>query len=46
MRTILARTLWNFDLRMADESRNWLDQKNYNLWEKPPLKVLLTPVKK
>ncbi|KAM0819713.1 putative cytochrome p450 monooxygenase protein [Seiridium cardinale] len=44
MRTILARTLWNFDPKIADESLNWLAQKNYNLWKKSPLKAYLTPV--
>ncbi|KAI1865447.1 uncharacterized protein JN550_008204 [Neoarthrinium moseri] len=44
MRTILARMLWNFDLRIADESRHFLDQRNFNLWEKGALKTYLTPV--
>lgn len=44
MRIILARVLWNFDLRLADESRDWLSrQKIYLLWEKSPLYVYLTP---
>lgn len=44
MRTILARTLWNFDLKIADESLRWVDQKNYSLWDKPSLSAYATPV--
>lgn len=45
MRLILARILWAFDLRLADDSRDWLrDQKVYTLWDKPALNVYLTPV--
>ncbi|POS74303.1 cytochrome P450 [Diaporthe helianthi] len=44
MRIILARVLWNFDLELAEESRDWLSrQKIYTLWEKSPLYVYLTP---
>lgn len=44
MRIILARVLWNFDLSLADESKDWLRrQKIYLLWEKSPLYVYLTP---
>ncbi|KAG6353910.1 hypothetical protein INS49_005167 [Diaporthe citri] len=44
MRIILARVLWNFDLKLADESKDWLSrQKIYLLWEKSPLYVYLTP---
>ncbi|EFQ31351.1 cytochrome P450 [Colletotrichum graminicola M1.001] len=46
MRLILARVLFNFDLRLADESRGWDEQSQvYTLWEKGPLKVFLTPRK-
>lgn len=45
MRLILARILFVFDLRIADDSKNWLrGQKIYQLWQKPPLNVHLTPV--
>ncbi|KAF9894331.1 hypothetical protein FE257_007834 [Aspergillus nanangensis] len=37
MRVVLARVLWNFDLELCPESRDWKDQKSYLLWEKPPL---------
>ncbi|KAG8158063.1 hypothetical protein KVR01_011824 [Diaporthe batatas] len=43
MRTIMARLIFNFDLKLAPESRGWLDQKVFNLWQKPPLMVHLTP---
>lgn len=44
MRLILARVLWNFDLKLAEDCRNWIgDQKIYFLWEKGPLNVHLTP---
>ncbi|KIW01823.1 uncharacterized protein PV09_06675 [Verruconis gallopava] len=42
MRIILARLLWNFDLELCDESRNWREQKAFILYEKPPLMVKLT----
>ncbi len=45
MRLILARILWNFDLRIADDSRNWLGrQRIYLLWDKGPLNAYLVPV--
>ncbi|ETS74389.1 hypothetical protein PFICI_14255 [Pestalotiopsis fici W106-1] len=44
-RLVLARLLWNFDLRIAEHSREWLNQqKVFNLWNKGPLDVFLTPV--
>lgn len=45
MRTILARVIWNFDMSIAEDSRNWMErQKIYNFWDKGPLNVYLTPV--
>ena len=45
MRLILARLLWNFDMKIADDSRDWVSkQKIYNFWEKGPLNTFLTPV--
>ncbi|KAK4184282.1 Isotrichodermin C-15 hydroxylase [Podospora australis] len=45
MRLILARVLWSFDLRIAEESRDWMiRQRIFNLWEKGALNVYLTPV--
>ncbi|WYZ34560.1 hypothetical protein EsH8_I_000836 [Colletotrichum jinshuiense] len=45
MRMMLARIVWNFDLRLAAESRDWLDHQVYTLWNKPALMVHLTPRK-
>ena len=39
MRIILAKLLWNFDFELRPESENWIDQKVYLLWVKPPLMV-------
>ncbi|KAK9413548.1 putative Cytochrome P450 [Seiridium unicorne] len=45
MRLILAKIIYNFDMKLADESRGWLEtQKLYVIWDKPPLDVYLTPV--
>ncbi|KAK3313180.1 cytochrome P450 [Apodospora peruviana] len=44
MRLILTRILWNFDMRVADDSLDWMSkQRIYNLWKKGPLNVYLTP---
>ncbi|KAJ5204915.1 cytochrome P450 monooxygenase [Penicillium cinerascens] len=43
MRLILALIIYNFDMKIADESRGWIIQKNFLLWQKGPLKVYLTP---
>ncbi|KAK7751071.1 hypothetical protein SLS62_007057 [Diatrype stigma] len=45
MRIILARVLWNFDMKIADESKDWVSkQRVFNLWDKGPLRAFLTPV--
>ncbi|KAI1821973.1 putative cytochrome P450 monooxygenase [Xylaria intraflava] len=46
MRLILAKIVYNFDISLADESRNWIeDQKVYDLsWKAPPLNIHLKPV--
>jgi hypothetical protein len=45
MRLILARILYEFDLRLADDSQHWLHgQRTYGIWDRPPLNVYLTPV--
>ncbi|KAK1996652.1 cytochrome P450 [Colletotrichum falcatum] len=47
MRLILARVLWNFDIKIADNSTDWASrQKIYLLWEKGPLNAYLTPVQR
>jgi hypothetical protein len=43
MRLILALIIFNFDMKIADESRDWIVQKNFLMWQKGPLKVYLTP---
>ncbi|WYZ42535.1 hypothetical protein EsH8_VI_000234 [Colletotrichum jinshuiense] len=44
MRLILARMIWNFDMRLAEESRGWDENSQvYTLWEKGPVNVFLTP---
>ncbi|KAI0025684.1 putative cytochrome P450 [Xylariomycetidae sp. FL0641] len=46
MRLILARIIFDFDLELADDSKNWIEkQKSYALWDRIPLNVHLTPVK-
>lgn len=45
MRVILARLLWNFDLRLCPESEGWHRQYTYTLWEKPPLMCQLRDVR-
>ncbi|KAJ5766345.1 uncharacterized protein N7511_003961, partial [Penicillium nucicola] len=42
IRLILCKLLFNFDITLSPESINWLDQKVYFIWEKPPLMVKLT----
>lgn len=37
MRLILARLLWNFELELCQESKDWKNQKTHYLWEKQPL---------
>ncbi|PVH95604.1 cytochrome P450 [Periconia macrospinosa] len=45
MRFVLASVLLNFDLELADNTV-WTDQNVYNLWDKKPLMIKLTPVGK
>jgi hypothetical protein len=44
MRLILAGTLLSFDLELCEESKGWIDQKVFVLWDKPLLMCRLTPV--
>jgi hypothetical protein len=46
MRLILARVVFNFDIMIADESKNWIDQKVWNLWKKGQLLAYLTPARR
>ncbi|KAJ6088480.1 hypothetical protein N7486_009741 [Penicillium sp. IBT 16267x] len=43
MRLILARMIVNFEIELAEPDSDWIDQKVYNLWEKPPLMLKLIP---
>lgn len=43
MRVILGSVLWHFDIDLVDRDDNWLDQNNYDLWEKKPLYISLKP---
>lgn len=46
MRLIMAKIIFNFDMRLADESRDFYkNSKVYGAWLKPSLMVHLTPVK-
>ncbi|KAI0898217.1 putative cytochrome P450 [Annulohypoxylon nitens] len=46
MRLILAKIVYNFDMSLAADSRDWLqDQKAYIVWDKPPLHVYLKPIR-
>lgn len=44
MRLLLAKVLYNLDLELCDESRDWIDQKVYLLWQKKPLMCRTIPV--
>ncbi|KAK6193011.1 hypothetical protein LQW54_012895 [Pestalotiopsis sp. IQ-011] len=45
MRLILARIIYDFDLKLADDGQDWIKrQKAFPLWDRPPLNVYLTPV--
>ena len=52
MRLVLARMILNFDLKNAEDARDWDPEDNmkymkaYSTWEKPELNVYLTPVKR
>jgi hypothetical protein len=37
----MARLLWNFDLALDEQSKNWHEQKILALWERPPLMVFV-----
>ncbi|KAI1112770.1 isotrichodermin C-15 hydroxylase [Nemania sp. NC0429] len=46
MRIILARIIFDFDLRLDAESADWIErQKSFALWDRVPLGVYLTPVR-
>lgn len=43
MRLIMARILFNFDLKLDESCSDWANQRIFALWEKPELKVYLQP---
>ncbi|POS68852.1 isotrichodermin C-15 hydroxylase [Diaporthe helianthi] len=44
MRMLMCKVLWNFDLVLAEDSKDWQDQcKAFIIWEKPDLNVYLKP---
>ncbi|KAK8088284.1 hypothetical protein PG997_003245 [Apiospora hydei] len=43
MRLILARLIFAYDWQLCEESRGWLEQKAYALWQKERLCVTVTP---
>lgn len=45
MRWIAATIFWKYDLELLEESKNWIDQKVFVLWEQKPLKVNIQPRK-
>jgi hypothetical protein len=45
MKVILARMIWNFDMELCEESKDWVKgQPIYLVYDKPPLMVKLKPV--
>ncbi|KAK4449769.1 isotrichodermin C-15 hydroxylase [Podospora aff. communis PSN243] len=47
MRIILARLVYDFDMKLAPDSKNWVErQKTYTLWDRMPLNVYFTPVQR
>jgi hypothetical protein len=43
IRLLLGKTLFNFDIQLKEESKNWDDQKIFILWAKGELNCTLTP---
>jgi cytochrome P450 len=46
MHMVLARLLWNFDIELMPESAEWNQQRVFLLYEKRPLNVVFTTVKR
>lgn len=44
VRLILGELVSVFDIELCEESREWMDQKVFALWEKKPLMVRLKPL--
>jgi hypothetical protein len=43
MRLIAAKLLWSFDMNLEESATGWHIQKSFNVWEKKPLMVKLSP---
>ncbi|KAB2578929.1 Cytochrome p450 protein [Lasiodiplodia theobromae] len=43
MRLILANVLWHYDIELCPESKDWVDQGVWIIWEKGPLMCKLKP---
>lgn len=45
LRVIMAKLLWTFDMKLTDDSLDWVkSNKNYVFWEKPALPIQFSPV--
>ncbi|KAJ5780592.1 Cytochrome P450 [Penicillium paradoxum] len=42
MRLILARMIWNFDMEISADSKQWIKQSSFVVWDKGNLNVKLT----
>jgi cytochrome P450 len=42
---VITKLLWHFDM-VDSGNENWLDQKIYMVWQKPPLMIKLMPVQR
>ncbi|KAK1995931.1 cytochrome P450 monooxygenase [Colletotrichum falcatum] len=44
IRMVLARLIWNFDIEISHQDKNWVvGQKAYTVWDKPELHMWLKP---
>lgn len=44
LRLILAKIIWTFDFKLADESFDWLaESKSYVSWQKAELRIQFDP---
>ncbi|KAF1998245.1 cytochrome P450 [Amniculicola lignicola CBS 123094] len=41
IKSTIARLVWNFDMEICEESKSWIQQKVFLVWEKGPLWVKL-----
>lgn len=40
-RMVIAHLIWNFDMKLREESKDWIDQKVFLIWDKGDLLVEL-----